>query len=461
MVSLQVVNQTCMLYRFLKFIIGYAVELYFKEVQLRNEDRVPPSGPVIFLPNHRSAFMDPIVVAVFLNRKVHFLARGESFKNPVMANILGKLNVIPIYRKEYSPDEIHKNDEIFKLCFGLLEQQGALVIFPEGASQTKPVLLPLKTGAARIALGAEAKNDFKLGVTLVPVGINYTNPHHFQGKLFLNFGQSMVAADYKSQYENDPIEASHSLTKHIEEELKRRIVVVDESRWYDLTDKVEQIVHSDINRFIENKNLEHSEWYMARKDIAGAIDYFRKEKQEILEGIELRVKQYFSIIDILNLNEESLNPLGKKQKSRWKFLQPIYFGFGFPLFLIGFVLHFLPFYLTNFLSRLVVKRSDFIGSITLVIGLLLFSINGFLFTCWVYKLTNLITAVIFFFLLAPLGLFSFRYLAKLKARWNQLQLWLSGNRKKILIKKLAEDKEELLKIFKSAHDDYLVKEQSK
>ena len=221
--------------------------------------------------------MDPIVVAVFLNRKVHFLARGESFKNPVMANILGKLNVIPIYRKEYSPDEIHKNDEIFKLCFGLLEQQGALVIFPEGASQTKPVLLPLKTGAARIALGAEAKNDFKLGVTLVPVGINYTNPHHFQGKLFLNFGQSMVAADYKSQYENDPIEASHSLTKHIEEELKRRIVVVDESRWYDLTDKVEQIVHSDINRFIENKNLEHSEWYMARKDIAGAIDYFRKE----------------------------------------------------------------------------------------------------------------------------------------------------------------------------------------
>ena len=134
MVSLQVVNQTSMLYRFLKFIIGYAVELYFKEVQLRNEDRVPPSGPVIFLPNHRSAFMDPIVVAVFLNRKVHFLARGESFKNPVMANILGKLNVIPIYRKEYSPDEIHKNDALFKLCFGLLEQQGALVIFPEGAS---------------------------------------------------------------------------------------------------------------------------------------------------------------------------------------------------------------------------------------------------------------------------------------------------------------------------------------
>jgi hypothetical protein len=69
--------------------------------------------------------------------------------------------------------------------------------------------------------------------------------------------------------------------------------------------------------------------------------------------------------------------------------------------------------------------------------------------------------VIFFFLLAPLGLFSFRYLAKLRARWNQLQLWLIGNRKKILIKKLAEDKEELLKIFKSAHDDYLVKEQSK
>ena len=103
-----------MLYRFLKFIIGYAVRQYFREVQLHNQDLVPQKGPVIFLPNHRSGFMDPIVVAIFLKRNVHFLARGESFKNPLMAKLLGKLSVIPIYRKEYSPDEVHKNDEIFK-----------------------------------------------------------------------------------------------------------------------------------------------------------------------------------------------------------------------------------------------------------------------------------------------------------------------------------------------------------
>lgn len=147
--------------------------------------------------------MDPIVVAIFLKRNVHFLARGESFKNPLMAKLLGKLSVIPIYRKEYSPDEVHKNDEIFRYCFTKLEQNEALVIFPEGASQTKPVLLPLKTGAARIALGAEAKNNFNLGVTLIPVGINYTNPHHFQGKLFLNFGHPILASDYKDEYTID------------------------------------------------------------------------------------------------------------------------------------------------------------------------------------------------------------------------------------------------------------------
>ena len=121
-----------MLYRFLKFALGYAVRSFFREIQLRNEERVPLKGPVIFLPNHRSAFMDPIVVAAYIKRRVHFLARCESFKKPWVAKILARLNMIPIYRKDFSPDDMHKNEEIFVHCHTLLEQGGALIIFPEG-----------------------------------------------------------------------------------------------------------------------------------------------------------------------------------------------------------------------------------------------------------------------------------------------------------------------------------------
>ena len=446
-----------MLYRFLKFALGYAVRSFFREIQLRNEERVPLKGPVIFLPNHRSAFMDPIVVAAYIKRRVHFLARGESFKKPWVAKILARLNMIPIYRKDFSPDDMHKNEEIFVHCHTLLEQGGALIIFPEGASQTKPVLLPLKTGAARIAMAAEAKNDFKLGVQLVPIGINYTNPHHFQGKLFLNFGKPIQASDFKEDYLKQPFEAVHKLTDHIESELRRRIVVMDDSRWQDLNEKVEQIVHSDPAGFGIGKNPANVGWFTARRDIAGAIDYFRKEKNDILEKLELKIQQYFSILELLHLTEGTLNPLGKKQEGKLSPAQlTLYFIIGLPLFICGFLLQFIPFYFTNVLAKKIVKRTDFIGSIILVLGLVLFSINAFVLTWLLFYMTdNIWLSLSFIFVLPALGFFTFRYYIRLRRWLYRFRIRFIENRKADLMEKLKEEREALVEIFKSAHTDYL------
>ena len=57
--------------------------------------------------------MDPIVTAIHSKRSMYFLARGESFKNKVGAWFFSKLHMIPIYRKEETPELAHKNDEVF------------------------------------------------------------------------------------------------------------------------------------------------------------------------------------------------------------------------------------------------------------------------------------------------------------------------------------------------------------
>jgi glycerol-3-phosphate O-acyltransferase/dihydroxyacetone phosphate acyltransferase len=449
-----------MLYRFFKFIMHYAVRTYFREIQLLNIELIPTDGPLIFLPNHRSAFMDPLIIASYSKRQVHFLARGESFKKPLMAKFLGKLNVIPIYRKEHTPDDMHKNEETFEYCYRILEKNGVLVIFPEGASQSKPILLPLKTGTARIALGAENKNNFTLGVKLLPVGINYTNPHHFQGKLFLNYGKPINTSDYKSDYLNDPVATVKSLTAHIESELKKRVVIVDDSRWFDLTEKVDQIIQSDSSLFGVNKENEPIKWFMAQKDIAQTIAFFRKEKIELLEGIELRVQQYFSIVELLNVKDGFLNPLGKNKANKSDKLSPlIYFALGLPIFIIGLILHILPFYLTNFIAKKVVKKSDFIGSIILVLGLVLFTINGLILTRLVFLLSHsLLFTLLFFFILPTLGIFAFQYYIRIKRAWSGVRMNFIGRRKKQLMVKLKEEKEDLLRLFKSAHLEYLNKE---
>ncbi len=445
-----------MLYNFFKAIFKFAIRTYFSEIQIRNEENIPLAGPVILLPNHRSAFMDPIVVAAFSKRKVYFLARGESFKKPFMAKLLGTLNAIPIYRKDKSPDDMSKNEDTFEYCFQMLEKNGVLVLFPEGASQSKPILLPLKTGAARIALGAEAQNDFSLNIQLIPIGINYTNPHHFQSKLFLNVGKPVTLLQYKDSYNVDPIKTVQNLTAEIEIELRNRVVVVDDTRWQDLTNKIEKIVHTDLIRFGIKKEG-NANWFLARKDIAGTIDYFKKEKLDVLESIEQKVHRYFSITNLLSYDKNSSNALKVNHiLDSNPVVLTLYFLLGFPLFVCGLTLNILPYLLTNFLAKILVQKTDFYGSIILVLGLFLFSINGFLLSWFVYHTThNIIIAVSFLFLFTTLGIFTFTYYNKSKQWLSNLKLRIIGLRKKSLVDSLAEEREQLLALFKRGHDEFI------
>jgi 1-acyl-sn-glycerol-3-phosphate acyltransferase len=76
-----------------------------------------------------------------------------------------------------------KNDEMFKACFDKLENKGVILIFPEGTSKTERILRSIKTGAARIALGTSRNNDFNINVTILPVGLNYSNSSRFRSEM--------------------------------------------------------------------------------------------------------------------------------------------------------------------------------------------------------------------------------------------------------------------------------------
>ena len=104
--------------------------------------------------------------------------------------LMAQTNSIPIYRRQdadgtdpaaqVSPEELARpNEATFGRCYDYLGQGGTIMIFPEGTSVSERRLRPLKTGAARIALGAEARHDFKLGLHMLPVGINYFDPAAF------------------------------------------------------------------------------------------------------------------------------------------------------------------------------------------------------------------------------------------------------------------------------------------
>ncbi|KAL3422323.1 acyltransferase [Phlyctema vagabunda] len=90
--------------------------------------------------------------------------------------------------------------QMFEAVFQELLSGGCVGIFPEGGSHDRPDLLPLKPGAAIIALGLLAK-DPDCGLSIIPCGINYFHAHKFRSRAVVEFGPPVqVHADQIAAY---------------------------------------------------------------------------------------------------------------------------------------------------------------------------------------------------------------------------------------------------------------------
>src|SRR6476620_10596643 len=108
---------------------------------------VPEGGPVIIAPNHFS-FLDHFFVAVYLRRKVHFMAKSQLFKRP-MQFIYTHGGVFPIRRG-------YRDEEAFKTAHAILARGDIVLMYPEGGRSRSGELGEPKPGLGRLALESGA-----------------------------------------------------------------------------------------------------------------------------------------------------------------------------------------------------------------------------------------------------------------------------------------------------------------
>ena len=119
-------------------------------------ENVPATGPVILAPNHFSQW-DHFFSAVYLPRKVQFMAKSQLFKNPAIKYIFKHGGVFPVRRG-------HHDEEAFITANTVLEKGGSVVMYCEGGrSRTGKLSDKPKRGIGRIAL--------ETGAPIVPVAI--------------------------------------------------------------------------------------------------------------------------------------------------------------------------------------------------------------------------------------------------------------------------------------------------
>lgn len=381
---------------------------------------------MLIVSNHNNAFLDAVVVEMFAKRQIYSLARGDVFANPFIRSILSALRIIPIYRKEEASDMLEKNEATFENCIALLEQKEQIIIYPEGDCVMEKRLRKLKKGAARIALRAEAKNNFQLNVRVLPIGLNYSAAKNFRSNLFIQIGEPVSLQEYKEQYAQDAVKAINALTQQIENTMRALIV--------DIEQRGNDQLYEDVLAFykpvlMRKKQLQNTlpDDYRANCLIAESINRLQNENPAWLENLKQNLRQYHQVLDKLRVpyrlfTQQQIDALNFFSTSKDLFLV----GIGMPLHALGFAFNYLPYRLAYRTADKKVKQVHFHASVNFVIGM--FGWIGYylvqLLVVWLLFKSGLFTLV-FALLIPAAGLFSLRFYSFMKktyARWNLFEL---------------------------------------
>ena len=130
----------------------------FGRLEVTGEENVPPHGPVILVCNHM-AFTDPPLLVAAIPRSLHFMGKRELFGNPLGRFLMRGFHVFPYSRGGASA-------ETLKTLLGLLDQDRAVVVFPEGTRSKSHTLQEGQLGVVYLAMKSQAP--------ILPVGVTGT-----------------------------------------------------------------------------------------------------------------------------------------------------------------------------------------------------------------------------------------------------------------------------------------------
>jgi glycerol-3-phosphate O-acyltransferase/dihydroxyacetone phosphate acyltransferase len=344
------------------------VRLFYPERPVENPERLPASGPVIFVLNHPNGLLDPLVLAVTAGRPVRFLAKSTLFGNPLGRVAMRAFGCIPVYRAQDvqgMPDRGAANEATFARCRAALAAGDALALFPEGVSHSDPQLKPLKSGAARIALSAERERGGTLGLQVVPVGLAYEAKTIFRSRVLLVVGEPIRVAD---RLGGDERAAADQLTEEVRAALDE-VVLQAESR--DLLEGVARVAAWTAAAPAGAQDL--AEQHRRARELLDAYHALRARAPEQVEAIVKSARDYARVLRRLGVRDPwalELEPV----RPAPALAAVARLALAAPVALLGAVLGWVPYRLAGQVAQRVTRDEDVLGTIKLLAGALFLSV---------------------------------------------------------------------------------------
>jgi len=158
--------------RALYWVCRGSIEVFarvFWRLSVEGRERLPASGAYVVAPVHRSNVDTPLTGCI-TRRRMRFMGKDSLWKSRAGARFFSALGGFPVHRNAADRDALRRAIEV-------VEGGEPLVLFPEGARQSGPLVTELYEGAAYVAV--------RTGVPIVPVGIGGSERAMPKGSKFL------------------------------------------------------------------------------------------------------------------------------------------------------------------------------------------------------------------------------------------------------------------------------------
>jgi len=172
-------------------------------------ENIPERGPVLIVANH-SSVLDPPLVGGASGRQLTYLAKAELFEIPLFRTLIHALNARPIRREGADPSALRTARRV-------LDEGGALLVFPEGTRGEEGEIRSAKPGAGLLAVSS--------GAAVVPAYIRGSGRAWPRGrrlprpaKVTVTFGEPLrfeagPGADRRALYETASREMMNAISR--------------------------------------------------------------------------------------------------------------------------------------------------------------------------------------------------------------------------------------------------------
>ncbi|MCF8364953.1 MAG: 1-acyl-sn-glycerol-3-phosphate acyltransferase [Bacteroidales bacterium] len=330
-------------YDLLRIYARFLHMLIHRRITISGLDNIPKNTPLIFAPNHQNALMDALAVLLSSPHQPTWLARADIFKNKTVSKILNFLKMSPVYRIRDGKDNLGKNDEVFELSIRVLKNNKSLAIFPEAKHTFKRQSATHKKAVPRIAFMAEERENFNLGIHIIPIGIFYNHYNKFNRELIVTFGEAIKLKDYEELYIQNPGVATIALRDAIYEGLVRLTIHIKSKNHYEDYETLREIYRNgSLEKLAPAAKFEKEQQFIK------SIETWEEANPEKAVELFSKCSAYSKSLHEINLSDRAL--AGKNSFIK-TIINAFLAGLSLPIFLYGWLNFLLGFYLPSVFIR--------------------------------------------------------------------------------------------------------------